>query len=308
VTGHRPPASVHWPVLELLFEPGAGDELAALVRGLATICRPTAPDHTIVGAAKLLSSPTAPESSRVHQHAGVPWGVVVRRADELDHPIARDAACVVVLGDADLAASVPAAVFLSTGAMRATEVLPVPPFVRQSLRRAHGLPDRMVVSVGRPGSRPLDPGATDTALRVASVVDVTGPDALRAMAVGAPVVTDEATAALLGASHDVHVLVAGSATSQRVADDLAADPVRCARLGRAGRQLVEERHDADRVARLLAQRLGLVTPSASPVAAGLRLGERLAELGTPARHPVEMQLADLLSGLGVAPRTAGAWR
>jgi hypothetical protein len=308
VTGVRVPA-VQWPVVELLFEPGAGDELAVLVRSLAEVCRPTAPDHTVSGSARLLSSPRAPESYLLPREPRLPYAVVVRDPDELAHPISAGATCLVTLGDDVLAdAAANRAVPLSPNALRTREVLPVPTFVRADLRRAHRLPEHLVVTLGRPGARALGDRSRATALRVAAVVDVCGPDAVGALALATPVVTDSATAGLLGAADGVHVVVADAASSRRVAAELAADPVRCAELGRAGRHLVETRHDADRTARHLAAGLGLPLPADTPAAPGLRLGDRLGELGTPAGHPVELQLAERLAGLGVAPRTAGAWR
>jgi hypothetical protein len=308
VRAPRGPA-IHWPVLELLFEPGGGDELSALVRSLAEVCRPTAPDHTLSGAARLLSSPLAPESYLLRRDPAVPYAVVVRDRTELDHPVSAGAACLVTLGeDALVTAAGDRGVRLSPFALRARQVLPVPASVRSDLRRAHRLPDHYVVTSGRPAAPTLGARALATAIRVAAVADVCGELVVEAMALGTPVVTDEATARLVGAVDGVHVLVAEASSSARVAASLAADPDRCAALGRAGRQLVEERHDADRTARTVAAALGLPLPADTPAAPGLRLGDRLAELGTPVGHPIELQLADRLAGLGVAPRTTGAWR
>jgi hypothetical protein len=306
VTTPRLP-TVHRPVLELLFEPGAGDELAALVRSLAEVCRPTAPDHTTIGAARLLSSPLAPESYLLQREPRLPYAVVVRDRSELEHPVSAAATCLVTPDDDLSRAAGERAVPLSPHSLRAREILPVPSFVRSELRRAHRLPDDLVVTVGRPGAPALGDRSLATALRVAAVADVSGPRAVEALALATPVVTDVATAELLGAADGVQVVVADASSSQRVAAELAADPVRCALLGRAGRQLVESRHDADRTARQLAAGLGLPSPSATPAAPGLRLGDRVGELGTPSGHPLELQLAERLGDLGVAPRTAGVW-
>lgn len=299
--------SVAWPTLELLFEPGAGDELAVLVRALADICRPTAPDHTIVGSARLLSSPFAPEAYLVHR-SPVPYAVAVRTEAEVAHDVAAAATCLVTIGPDATAAAGDRAVPYSRFAVRSRQVLPVPVPLRADLRRAHGLPEPMVTTAGRPTARPLGPGSLATALRVTAVADVAGPVTVDALALGAPVVTDAATAEALGAIDGVHVLVADAATSGVVAHELAADPVRAAALGRAGRYLVEQIHDADRTARQLGERLGLPRPDSTPAAPGLRLGSRLTELGTPTGHHIELQLADRLAALGVAPRTAGTLR
>lgn len=311
MTVARAVPAVHWPVLELLFDLGTGTELTPLVRSLAEWSRPTAPDHTVTGAARLLSSPFAPEAAQRHERQPLPCAVVVRTADEVDHPVSRGATCLVAVTDeaaeaAHRSGAGDRLVRLSPLALRTREVLPVMPALRESMRRSHGLPDHLVVAVGRPYAPPLDDELLATALRLAAVADVCGPVAVQAMALGTPVVTDAPTAGLLGADHDVHLLVADTASAPQVAAELAADPVRCALLGRAGRRLVEERHDTDRTARTIAEHLGLPRPSLTPAAPGLRLGDRLAELGTPTAHPIELQVADRLAALGVAPRTVGS--
>ncbi len=303
--------SVDWPVLELLFEPGAGNDLALLVRALANRCRPTAPDHTVFGAARLLSSPQVPESYLVRQTPRVPYAVVVRRIEELDHPVAVGATALVTIG-IETTEDDDRAVPLSPYALRTRSVLPMPLELRSRMRRAHRLPEALVVTLGRPGAAPLNGPNLATALRLAAVANVVGPSAIEAMALATPVVTDPATAAMLGAVDGTHVVVAEGASGARIAADLAAesltDPTRAAVLGRAGRRLVEQHHDADRTAEGLCAALGLVAPSATPAAAGIRLGDRLAQMGTPAGHPIELQLADRLAPLGVAPRTAGSLR
>ena len=298
---------VHWPVVELLFEPAGADDLAPLVRSLARLCRPAAPDHTNVVSARLLSSPTAPEARLATREPSIPFAVVVRHTDQLDHPVSEAAAALVVLSsDRELlAAAGERAVALSTHPVRTVEVLAVPPFLRERLRREGGLPDDLVVTIGRPGARPLADPSIATALRLAAVADVCGPWTTTALALGAPVVTDETTAGVLGAEDGTHLLVADAGHSRTVAADLARDPVACARIAAAGRQLVEGHHDPDRTATLLVDRLGLPVPADQPSAVGVRLGERLAGLGTPGGHPIEVQIASRLSGLGVAPRAGG---
>lgn len=313
MTVPRTVPTVHWPVVELLFEPGEGHELTVLVRALAEHCRPTAPDHTVTGAARLVSSPYAPEAvARQRQHR-LPYGVVVRTADEVTHPVSETATVLVALTPeaaevAEAGGAGERLLTLSPHALRAREVLPVMPALRAAMRRVHRLPSDLVVSCGRPGAPRLEAEDLATALRLAAAIDVVGPLAVEALALGAPVVTDAATAELLGAEPNVHVVVANAGGSAEEAARLAADPLRAARLARAGRQLVETRHDADRTASELVDRLCLPRPSHTPAAPGLRLGERLAELGTPTGHPIELQFADRLASLGVAPRTAGSLR
>lgn len=309
MTSPRVLPRVPWPVVELLLEPGSGDELAPLVRSLALVCRPVAPDHTNEPAGRLLSSPHAPEHYLATREHHVPFAVVVRDQADLDHAVTAAATAVVVVGDAALVdAAGERAVVLSAHPVRASEALPVPPFMRDRLRAGTGLPDPFVVHIGRPTSAPMTESTIPTALRLATVADVCGPWTTTAMALGTPVVTDEATAALLGIVDGDHALVARAGDARVRAETLAADPVQCAALGRAGRRLVEERHDPDRTARELLTRLGIAGPSAIPTAVDVRLADRLGELGTPAGHPIELAFASRLTDLGVAPRTGGSWR
>lgn len=151
--------------------------------------------------------------------------------------------------------------------------VPVAPFVRSRVRRARGLPDVALARHKAPSWRwgphdvPVPDDLADTALAAASAV-VVDDDAtlLRALAWGAPVVAPAAAAAAVDAVHDRHVLVADSPVeAEAAARQLAEDQRTAARLGWAGRGLVEERHSlvaaADAV--LLSLRLaGRAAPSA----------------------------------------------
>lgn len=310
----RPPTipSVYWPVVELLLEPGGADELATLVRSLATVCRPSAPDHANQPSGRLLSSPHAPEASLLAREPHVPSAVVVRNADDLAHPVTGRATAIIAFGppgSAALAGADPSrTVVLSPLALRAADVLPVSPFVRQRLRQREGLPDDLVLTVGRPGAPPLSASSVATGLRLAAVANVSGPSAVTAMALGAPVVTDAATADTLGATDDIHVVVAEGSSAVDVATQLAIDTERCARLSRAGRQLIESHHDTDHVARSVVAAMGLVTPAMQPTAVGIRLADRLSELGTPSGHPIELAFADRFATIGVSAHIGGSWR
>ncbi|MBK5222922.1 MAG: hypothetical protein JJE52_08610 [Acidimicrobiia bacterium] len=294
------------PNIELLLEPGSGAELGLLISALSAVARPSAPHHELHVDARLLSSPTAPEAGTAHRDHNVPFAVLVRSAAELDHPLCASATVLLVRGDDELLAAAGArGVALPTLPVDTDRVVPVPPHVRAAMQGRYGLPSPLVIGIGRPGSPALDDAQVATAARLASVVDAVGPAAAIAMALGAPVVTDTHTARLLGAVHDVHVVIAEGAESAAAAASLADDTLRCARLGRAGRLLVEERHDPARTARELVRRLGLTPISAWPAAVGVRVGSRLRELGTPSDHPIERQLSDRLGDLDVPIRSGG---
>src|SRR5690606_35557753 len=90
-----------------------------------------------------------------------------------------------------------------------TEWRPVVPFVRARWRRRFGLPSDLVVSVGVPGAPDLDEATADDALFLCAAAVVGPGHILRAMALATPVVCDLATANLVGAEPDRHVVVAG---------------------------------------------------------------------------------------------------
>jgi hypothetical protein len=163
---------------------------------------------------------------------------------------------------------------------------PMGPVVRSRLRAARGLPALAVVEHSPPHwswegrSTPLEDDLVDTALGCASAVVVTGSSLLRALAWGAPSVTDDVTAAGVGASADLDVVVADTPEERRrQASQLARDPVRASRLSWAGRMLIERRHDSRLAAAALVRTLGL--GAASSLSGCSQLGLRLSELGTP---------------------------
>jgi hypothetical protein len=96
-----------------------------------------------------------------------------------------------------------------------------------------------------------------TFLALCPAVVATGTTALHALAFATPLVTDGATARQLGGTDGVDMVVSDDSCSQKaaLAEALGEDQRRAAAIGRAGRRLVEERHDlslhADAVARAL---------------------------------------------------------
>ena len=154
---------------------------------------------------------------------------------------------------------------------------PVTPFVRARWRRRFGLPADLVVDAAA-----IPEDLRSTAFAVAAAVVATDPDALlEALAWAAPCVTDVAGAEGVGAQPDVEVVV-GDAQDAR---SLAADERRAACVGRAGRRLVERRHDPVQAALELRRQLG-VTAGPPPVA------RRLDELWTPPDARIRRRAAE----------------
>ena len=132
-----------------------------------------------------------------------------------------------------------------------------------------------------------------TFLALCPAVVATGTTALEALAFATPLVTDGATAALLGGTDGLDMIVCdgGRADAVVLANALGADHRRGAALGHAGRLLVEDRHDLSRPARAVARALGWHEPGGAVAAhlGGLptpplsrpitRAEARLAELG-----------------------------
>ena len=168
----------------------------------------------------------------------------------------------------------------------ADRYLPVAPFVRERWRRRWGLPARLVWSPDEFASPPAA-DVNRTALALASAVAATGRTALEALAWGAPLVTDATTARAIGGVDGHEVLVAERQTLGRAAVRLADDSRVAATLSRAGRRLVERRHDTSRPPSVLASRLGLRADPADPIE---RMGAWLDDLWTPADAGIRLRV------------------
>jgi hypothetical protein len=130
--------------------------------------------------------------------------------------------------------------------------------------------------VGFPESPRLDNVALGTGLAVAAAVAAHGDVVLRAMALGAPVATDVATAEHLGLGDGVLV----AADPLGAAADLAADPVAAAALSRRARAEFEADHDLAAVAHTIRSCAeSLRKPSQISATSGVE--RHLGELGTP---------------------------
>ena len=172
---------------------------------------------------------------------------------------------------------------------------PVAPFVRARWRRRLGLPDVLVAKVGTPGAPAMEERTANDALFLCSAAVVGPGHVLRALALGTPTVCDAATADIIGAVDGTHVIVAGLEQAPSVAAELGADLVRAAALSRAGRRLIEERHDVAAAARRVATWLDLPPVGAPPVAA---LATVLDDLGTPPDATVVARVAGAVGVLG----------
>lgn len=172
---------------------------------------------------------------------------------------------------------------------------PVMPFVRQRWRRRLGLPAELVATVGVAGGPALDEGTATDALFLCAAA-VVGPGyVLRALALGTPTVCDAAVADAIGAVDGEHVVVADPAAAPAVAAEVAGDLERAARLGRAGRRLLEARHDVAASARRVAEVLGLPGVGPAPVASVAGVLERL---GTPVDAGISARVAGAVGTLG----------
>ncbi len=214
-----------------------------------------------------------------------PVAVVVDRFERVPDDVRERATAFVTRDETTTAALGPRAVLVPPDAVRAAEHPPLTPFVRSRWRERLGLPERMVVRVGvdEPWTGP--PQAVTAALAVCSAAVVQGPSLVTALALGTPVVTSDAEATRVGAVSNVHAVVASASTSDRLADELAAEPRRATAIGWGGRLLVEAHHDLDALARRVLERLG-IGPAPFPDAPLAFLDEELAALGTPANSPV----------------------
>lgn len=282
------------PVLGLIVDAEPQPELIGLLVEMHPWCEVRAAEPELAAAAWLVSSPRAPGIAAAAR-SGRPWAVWVddesglRRAEELGPSLALTPARA-------LARSSGALLIVDDRDARADRIAATPPFVRERLRRRARLPAVLVADVDS-GAVPED--LIPAVLAVCSACVVTGERLADALAWGAPTVTDAASAAAAGARHDREVLVGGDAERAALAEALARDPIRGARLSRAGRELAETR-SLRRVAAQVAERLDLVRAAG----AGPRLEAMLRLLAIPA-SPLQPDVARLLVSMGTRAVLAG---
>jgi hypothetical protein len=223
--------------------------------------------------------------------------VWVDAAEDIGGLIAHDAVRAILAADRDLVArSAAKGVGVPAEPINLPGVRPVAPAVRARVRRARGLPARAIAVVddAAPGSwcgRPLPEAAVDTAMACASAVIARGAVTVRALAWGAPVVTDTVTAATLGLESGRDAVVAGDTENRAraAADALLDDEVLAARLGYRGRDFYERHFDMQRAVLDLCRALDLVPSGPERVAAVF------SELRTPADAPAVSRAYDRLA-------------
>ena len=263
-------------VLSLLVTPEPPEGLERLLVDMRAWCVAVADEPELSAAAYVATSPLAPGLQRALA-SGRPVAVWVRDTAEAD--AARSLNATVLLSADPAMAPADDMLTVPPGfGVDVDRVTPVMPFVRTRLRRAHGLPEPLVIDL-RDGRIPVD--LQPSALGVCSACVVVGDaDALlTALAWGAPTVTDAESAAAVGARPGVELEVADGAALLPVAVELATDDRRAARLSRAGRRLAEARGSTTRVAWILADRLRM-SPS-PPDLADAHIEAALNRLQTP---------------------------
>jgi hypothetical protein len=274
------------PALGLLTTPEPSPpRLTSLLRRLTHWCVPryVRADEEVEVAAWFATSPRAMGLERVLA-SGAPVAVWVAHDETAER--VPDAAHVVPVGDdAATLERFGSRGLLWPDGIDAERRQPVTPFVRARWRRRWGLPEQMVWVPAEITPTPTE-AVNRTAFAMASAVGVQGRAAVEALAWAAPVVTDAATADSIGATDGQEVLVAAAAQFGPAAAKLAGDQRLAASLGRAGRRLVERRHDIARPAGVLATRLGLRTERLDPAR---RVSACLDELWTPARDHIRLR-------------------
>ncbi len=151
------------------------------------------------------------------------------------------------------------------------------PLLRCRWRRAVGLPARLASDLWEMTGTP-DPERV-TRILLSSAVAARGEGAVTALASGAPLVTDRATASRLGLRDGDQALVVPGSRRAAALEELASDGVRAARLSRLGRRHAEGWFDHSRAVNAAVNALrGQPPPALADV-----LGRALAELWTPRR-------------------------
>lgn len=321
------------PVLGVLASSATGARVRPLLRALTAHAEVRALRPGVAVDAVLATSPAALAGRLVGDLPLALWldsGAELAATAEVPHHVR-----VALSGRADVVDALgERAVLVPAEGVEADRLLPVPSHVRRRRRQLLGLPDDLVFTLagsadhsGPAGSaaatvpvtapalgspavsgRADDIAATSTLLdddlvllALAAAADVDGPGLVLALALGTPTVTSLATAEALGARHDREVvIVEDPAAASRTATALAADDRRAARLGAAGRRLVERRLDLGAVAAEVARRLGLAAEAISAVD---RLVRRLDDLGTPPGAPIRWRAATMGASLAAPGAT-----
>ena len=231
------------PVVVLHVDGAVPESVHLLVRSLASRC--TFRSEARLPAAALVVGGATPA-------AAVPVALWCSSAQDATSPLAARAVALLHDGALDERGALhqPAALRVSAP-VPGLSTTPVATAVRARLRRARGMSEAPVLLEEADGwrwqGRPVADDLVPTAMACAAAVVATEPaQVLLALSWGAPVVTTAAAATAVGATDGVEVLVCPDARTRRAAAlALAGDEREAARLGRAGRLLVERRYDLD---------------------------------------------------------------
>ena len=261
-------------VVALLVDANPPDELGTLLASMRPWCVAVADERGVEPAAYVATSPRAPNLQRALR-SGTPLAVWARDDDEAARARALGATVLLTSGyDVALAGDVIR--IPNRDGVDVDDIPSMPPFVRQGLRRARGLPDRLVIDFRSTG---LDADLWPTALKVCSACVAAEDLLLTALAWGAPTATTAESAASVGARDGIEVAVAPYGELLRAAEAVADDPAHAAALSRGGRRLAEARYSASGAATSVADRLGLM-PS-GPDETYAHLEAALTRLHTP---------------------------
>jgi hypothetical protein len=266
------------PTVELLPSRRPRPELRPVLHALARVADLHASDRSLTDPRARIATSTDAVGLAQALRDDVPIAVALAAGEEPPPDVAARADVLLVprLAGDDAGAPSSRTVAWPVPSIDAAAHPPLTPFVRERWREHLGLPSMLPVVIGFEHVTPLRDNALPSALALCSAAAVRGPDALLALALGTPLVTDAGEARRLGARDDVEVVIAAPHEAKAAAEELAHDVRRAARLGWAARLLAEQRHDVRPAAHAVAARLGL----SRPVRPGDSLEARLDELGT----------------------------
>lgn len=276
------------PILGLLVGPEPPIPLLRLLVEMRPWCAPRAAEPGLAAAAWLVTSPVAP-GIEAAARSGRPLAAWIEEPGELRWVEAL-APALLLTSQASLAESAGATLISSAADAPADRIAVIPPFVRARLRRRSGLPALLVADLT---SGAVPDALVQAALAVCSACVVTGARLSEAIAWGAPAVTDEPSAASVGARHDRDVLVGTAAERAHMAHELGRDPMLAARLSHRARRLAEAQ-SIKRAAALVAERLGLLRAAGTAIAPRVEAILRL--LAVPA-SPLQPDVARALIAL-----------
>jgi hypothetical protein len=258
---------------------GLPDALHDLLVEIFSVAHPAAFDPSIAQrfGAGIVSAPRFVDAAP----AKLPLGVWVQELADVAPLLAVDSVRALLTSSVEVAAAAgPKGILVPAEPEPFSDIRPLAPAVRERVRRARGLqcPAIAVIDDVR-GIRTwcgldLASKSVDSALACASAVVVRGASLTRAMAWGAPIVTDSATNTNIGAQPGRDLIIADD-NAYRAATEIVGDEPRAAALGWGARSFYEERFDLRRAMLTSARALGLV-PTAFD-----RVALLLDELGTP---------------------------